>query len=254
MIRIKSEAEIAVLREGGRRLAAILDMLKRAARPGVSTASLDDLAFQKIKELGDEPALLNYQPKGAPWPYPATICSSINDEVVHGIPSADRVLKDGDVVGLDCTLKHQNLFTDAAITVPVGTISPEAQMLLEVTEKALAAGIKAVRPGNTTGDIGYAISEVAKKHGVGIIQDLCGHGVGYAVHEDPYVPNYGKRGTGAKLKAGMVIAVEPMFALGNGAVDFMPDGYTAKTADGSLTAHFEKTVVVTAKGAEILTP
>lgn len=253
MSQLKSKEEIARLGEGGRRLAQVLKAVAKAVKPGVSTAELNALAERLIRELGDLPAFLHYQPRGATWPFPAALCTSINDEIVHGIPSPEQILKDGDIVGLDLGLCHDKLYTDMAITVPVGKVKPELAKLLEVTEVALAVGIKAVRPGNTTGDIGFAIEQVAKQHGFGVVRELSGHGVGHAVHEEPNIPNYGKRGTGTKLKEGMVIAIEPMLTLGSEAVDFLPDGYTSKTADGLPAAHFEKTVAVTATGAQILT-
>lgn len=252
MIRLKTESEIALLREGGQRLAGVLAELKQAVKPGVTTRELDKLAFDLISKLGDKPAFLHYQPAGAPRPYPASLCVSVNDEVVHGIPS-DRVLKEGDVVGLDLGLNHGGWFTDSAFTVAVGEVGPSARKLIAATEEALAVAIKAVRPGNTLGDIGVAVEEVAKRNGLGVIRDLGGHGVGQKVHEEPMIPNYGKRGTGLKLKTGMVLAIEPMFTLGTEQVNFSDDGYTVTTADGSLAAHFEHTVAVTDKGASILT-
>lgn len=252
MIKLKTEAEIALLREGGKRLGQLLGALKRAVKPGVTTKQLNDLAFRLITDLGDEPSFLHYQPAGAPRPYPASLCTSVNEEVVHGIPS-ERVLVAGDIIGLDLGLKHGGLFTDSALTVPVGEVEPGVRKLLAATEEALAVGIKAVRPGNTLGDIGAAIEEVAKRNGLGIVRDLAGHGVGHHVHEAPFVPNYGKRGTGLTLKAGMVLALEPMFTLGAEQVNYSDDGYTVITADGSLAAHFEHTVAVTDHGAEILT-
>lgn len=261
MIRLKTETEIALLREGGQRLAGVLAELKKAVKPGVTTRELDSLALDLISKLGDKPAFLHYQPAGAPRPYPASLCISVNDEVVHGIPS-DRVLKEGDVVGLDLGLNHAGWFTDSAITVLVsrsglkgsqGPTFSAARKLIAATEEALAVAIKTVRPGNTLGDIGAAVEEVAKRNGLGIVRNLGGHGVGQKVHEEPMIPNYGKRGTGLKLKTGMVLALEPMFTLGTERVNFAGDGYTVTTADGSLSAHFEHTVAVTDKGALILT-
>ena len=254
MITIKTKSEIEKLREGGRRLARILDEVAQAVRPGVSAAGLDALAERLTKEGGDTPAFLKYKPDGAKRPYPASLCVSVNDEVVHGIPNErEKILKEGDIVSLDMGLIHQGLITDMAVTVPVGSVDASAQKLLEVTKEALAAGIKAASAGATVGDIGFAISAVIRPHRFGIVEELAGHGVGYKVHEDPYVPNYGKRGEGAKLKAGMVLAIEPMVNEGGKAIVLLPDGYTYRTADGKRSAHFEKTIVITDGEAEILT-
>lgn len=252
MIRIKTENEIVLLREGGKRLASVLAEVAKAVKPGVSSGELDALAIKLISELGDKPSFLHYKPAGAVRPFPAALCVSINDEVVHGIPS-DRKLEEGDVVGLDLGLNHGGLFTDHAVTVPVGEVGPAEKKLIAATKEALSVAIKVARSGNTLGDIGAAIQEVAKRNGLGIVRDLGGHGVGNKVHEEPTIANYGKKGTGLKLKAGMVLALEPMFNLGVDDVDFLPDGYTVKTADGSLSAHFEHTIVITYTGAEILT-
>ncbi len=256
MITIKSKQEIAILREGGRRLAVILRAVADAVAPGVSAGSLNELAEKLVAEGGDIPAFLNYAPKGARRPFPATLCVSINDEVVHGIPNEkEKIVKEGDIVSLDLGLNHGGLFTDSALTVGVGKIDGKAEKLLEVTKKALMAGIKAVKDGATTGDVGHAVESCAKSSGTNfsIVRILAGHGVGYAVHEEPFVPNFGRRGEGTPLKAGMVIAIEPMFNEGGGEVILDKDGYTYRTRDGSRSAHFEHTVVVTAQGAEILT-
>ena len=199
------------------------------------------------------PAFLNYQPEGAKYPYPASLCVSVNDEVVHGIPSEERILKEGDIVGLDLGLKHKNLFTDMAITVPVGKIDKESAKLLDVTQRALAKGISAARGGNTVGDISHAVESEVRPHGYGIVEVLSGHGVGRSIHEDPYIPNFGKPGTGEKLVSGMVVAIEPMINLGTKNVKLDPDGYTYRTRDGSRSAHFEHTVLITNGDPEILT-
>jgi methionyl aminopeptidase len=249
---IKTDEEIATLREGGGRLAKILATLVEATKPGITGRELDKLARELIAKGDDQPSFLNYAPEGVEKPFPAALCISINDEVVHGIPD-DRILKISDIVGLDLGLSHQGLFTDMAVSVPVGEVSKEVHKLLTATEEGLRAGIEKIRPGNTLGDVGFAIEEVAKSYGLGVVRDLGGHGVGHLVHEEPHIPNFGKRGKGVKLKEGMVLAIEPMFTLGTDEVNFLPDGYMVKTADGSLAAHFEHTVVVTANGAEILT-
>lgn len=254
MITVKTEEEIALLREGGRRLARILDAVAAAARPGVSAAALDRLAQELAQEGGDRPAFLRYRPDHAPRPYPASLCVSINDEVVHGIPNErEKKLREGDIVSLDMGLIHKKLVTDMAVTVPVGKVDAAAVKLLAVTKDALAKGIRAVGPGVRTGDIGYAIESFVRPHGYGIVRELAGHGVGYAVHEDPYVPNYGRRGEGPELRPGTVIAIEPMLNEGSEKIVVDSDGYTCRTADGKRSAHFECTVAVTDRGALILT-
>ena len=189
---------------------------------------------------------------GSKRPYPATLCISINDEVVHGIPNEDRVIESGDIVSVDCGVKHDGLFTDHAVTIMVGEVSDEARKLVLAAEEALALGIKAAKPGDTVGDIGYAIESFINNR-YGIIRILSGHGVGRHIHEDPYVPNFGEPGTGAVLEPGMVIAIEPMITLGSEEVDLYNDGYTYVTKDRSLAAHFEHTVLITDSGPEILT-
>ncbi len=256
MITIKTEKDIAILREGGKRLARILAAVAEAAKPGVSTADLDALAHTLIAEGGDESAFLGYRPKGASRKYPASLCVSINDEVVHGIPNENpRTLKNGDVVSLDLGLIHEGLITDHAVTVGVGEVSAPAKQLLSVTKDALMVGIAAAEAGKTTGDIGFAIERFVHKSGsFGIVEELTGHGVGYGVHEDPFVPNYGRSGEGAPLRPGMVIAIEPMLTLGGKEIFVADDGYTIRTDDGSTAAHFEHTILITPKGpAEILT-
>lgn len=249
---IKTDKQITLLREGGKRLATILDQVIAAVKPGVTPLELDQLARELIKVGGDKPSFLGYQPDGAPKPYPTALCTSVNNAVVHGIPD-DRPLQEGDIIGVDLGIIHAGLFTDMAKTVAVGKITPELKKLLTHTEQALQAGIKKVRTGNTIGDIGAAVSAVAKKHKYGVVRELAGHGVGLAVHEEPKIPNYGKAGTGVKLQAGMVIAIEPMFNLGTAEVIFMDDGFTVLTADAKPAAHFEHTVLVTEKGSEVLT-
>ncbi|MBP6858371.1 MAG: type I methionyl aminopeptidase [Candidatus Pacebacteria bacterium] len=254
MINIKTKEDIAILREGGKRHAHILKEVAKLAKPGVHIAKLDEKAVELIREGGDTAAFLNYQPYGASRPYPATLCVSINDEIVHGIPTeGDKVLKEGDVVSIDLGLVHKKLITDGAITVAVGKIKPELEKLLATTKEALMAGIKAAKAGARVGDISAAIQQVGVANKYGIVEELAGHGVGYHVHEDPYVPNFGHAGKGELLKAGMVIAIEPMFNLGTKKIKLDADGYTYRTADGKASAHFEHTVVITEKGAEILT-
>ncbi|MEI7462851.1 MAG: type I methionyl aminopeptidase [Candidatus Taylorbacteria bacterium] len=255
MISIKTKLDIAILREGGRRHAEILRSLAAMVKPGLRSSELEDAARKMIADGGDKPALLNYLPYGAKRPYPAALCVSVNDEIVHGIPNEkDKILKEGDIVGLDLGLTHKGLITDATLTVPVGNISAELAKLLEVTKEALAAGIKAAKGGKRVGDIGNAIERVAAARGYGVVEELAGHGVGYDVHEEPYVPNYGTAGKGEVLKPGMVLAIEPMFNLGTKKIKLdKDDGYTYRTADGKASAHFEHTIVITKSGAEILT-
>lgn len=253
MIIIKTAEEIEKLREGGKRLATILYKVKEKVKPGVSTKDLDDYAFKLIEEYGDKPAFLKYRPEGASFPFPASLCVSVNDEVVHGIPSKDRILKEGDIVSIDLGLKHEGLFTDMALTVPVGEVSAGALKLIDTTRKALEIGINAAYGGNNVGDIGYAIETYVKPHKYGIVDVLSGHGVGKAIHEDPYIPNFGKKGKGAKLVKGMVVAIEPMLNNGTKNVSLDDDGYTFRTVDGKKSAHFEHTVLITDGEPEILT-
>jgi methionyl aminopeptidase len=251
---IKSQKEIEILREGGKRLAHVLDVVEAAVRPGVSTKELDAIAHSTVLEMGDTPAFLNYQPYGADFPYPGTICLSVNDEIVHGLPKHERILQEGDIIGLDMGIIHGGLITDSARTVGVGQVSEKAQKLMDTTKKALEIGISAIRLGGHIGDIGFAIEKFAKPFKYGIVRELGGHGVGKQVHEDPYIPNYGtKKGVGAKIKPGMVIAIEPMLNEGKRGIVLDKDGYTYRTADRSLSAHFEHTVAITKDGAEVLT-
>lgn len=250
---IKTKEEIERLRVAGKHLAQVLQKVKEKVVPGVSTKELDLYAEKLIRELGDTPAFLNYRPVGARTPFPATLCVSINDEVVHGIPKANRILKEGDIISIDLGLNHEGVFTDHAMTLPVGEVSEPIKKLLEVTEKALSAGIAAAQPGFCVGDIGAAIEGYVKPHKYGIVDILAGHGVGRYIHEDPYIPNFGKPGTGAKLVPGMVIAIEPMLNMGTKNVFLDDDDWTFKTSDGKRSAHFEHTVLITEDGPEILT-
>lgn len=253
MIIIKTAEEIKTLREGGRRLATILNKVKDMVAPGVSTKDLDLYAERLVREGGDKPAFLNYKPDGAPTPFPASLCVSINDEVVHGIPKKNKVLKEGDIVSLDLGLNHVGMFTDMAITVPVGKVSKKLEKLLFVAQEALRRGIQSAQPGFKVGDIGSAVESYVRPHKFGIVEVLAGHGVGRAIHEDPYIPNFGRAGTGEELRPGMVIAIEPMLNLGTKNVVLERDGYTFRTADGRPSAHFEHTILITDKGSEILT-
>ena len=254
MIIIKTPEEIKIIRAGCKNLAIVLHKVKEKVAPGVSTKDLDIYAEKIIREMGDQPAFLNYCPEGASTPFPATLCVSVNDEVVHGIPSNNRILKEGDIVSLDLGTKHKGLFTDMALTVPVGEVGEKNLKLLQTTEKALQVGIDAAQAGNTVGDIGYAIEKFVHAQGkYGIVEVLAGHGVGRAIHEDPFIPNFGKKGKGAKLVPGMIIAIEPMVNLGTKNVTIDEDDWTFRTADRKNSAHFEHTILITEGEPEILT-
>ena len=251
---IANDTERANLIEGGKRLAAVLEALRAKIAPGVTAEELDDLAEQLIREGGDEPCFLGYTPEGARRPYPATLCVSINDEVVHGIPNESvKVLKEGDIVGLDLGLTHNGIIVDAAITVPVGKVDEETKKLLVATERALAAGIAKAVPGNHMGDISNAIQKEIESAGFKVVKELGGHGVGDLVHEEPFIPNFGRPGEGELLEEGMVLALEPISTAGKAAVTLAPDGYTYRTKDGSRSAHFEHTILLEATGARIIT-
>ncbi len=252
-ITIKSPEEIAVLREGGRRLAQILNAVVEVARPGVTTLELDMQGERLMRDAGGLPSFKGYRIKDAAVPYPCSICVSVNDEVVHAIPRRNRVLREGDVVGIDVGMWWGELCTDMAVTIGVGKVSLEAERLIVATREALEMSIRTVRPGAHVGDIGAVIQRHLEKERLGIIRDLAGHGVGYEVHEEPLIPNYGKAGSGPELVEGMVIAIEPMATLGDWRVTLADDEWTFRTADGSIAAHFEHTVAVTGEGAEVLT-
>ncbi len=269
-VSLKKAEEIEILREGGRRLSAVLRNVVRAVRPGVSTAELDSVAERGIHEAGGVPVFKGYRIEGTRAPFPASICTSVNNEVVHGIPRKDRVLQGGDIISIDIGMRwpvvpkdagqsmrqrsHSGLVTDMAITVGVGKVSEDALRLMRVTEEALELGIREVRPGVHIGDIGNAIGKHLRSHGCGVIRDLAGHGVGYELHEEPLIPNYGALRTGEELLEGMVLAIEPMATLGGAAIALDDDEWTFRTKDGTLAAHFEKTIAVTRSGSEILTP
>ncbi len=251
-VTIKTSEEIVKLRKCGKVLARLLRHLKENTKPGISTGEIDSMAHDYILSNGCDPVLLNYQPYGANYPYPATLCISLNDEIVHGIPSDNRIIQNGDIVSYDCTIGYEGMITDSAISFAVGELSEDELQLLDVTKAALKEGIKAAQPGKYISDISKAIEQsIPKKYGITKI--FSGHGVGYKVHEEPYIPNYYDGVKGVKLKPGMVLAIEPMVTLGSDDADFLDDGYTAVTADGSKAAHFEHTVVITESGCEVLT-
>lgn len=249
---IKTPEQIEKIREGGKILAKVLKEVSKKVKPGISTYELDKYAHDLIKKEGGKPAFLNYKPHGARTAFPATLCTSVNNEIVHGIPSRGKILKEGDIISLDIGMEYKGCFTDHAVTVPVGKISKRDKELLDDTKKALEVGIWAARGGDTVGDIGHAIETfVYKKYG--IVRELAGHGVGKEIHEDPYVPNYGKPGKGQKLIPGMIIAIEPMLNIGSAHIITASDDWTIKTLDGSRSAHFEHTILITEGEAEILT-
>ncbi len=249
-IRLKSPEEIAIMRQAGRINALALQAVREAIRPGVSTAELDAIAEEVLRKHGARPAFKGYP---GPYPFPATITVSINEELVHGIPREDRIIQEGDLVSIDCGAIYRGFVADAAFTVGVGEISPLAQKLLKVTEEALYRGIRQARPGKRTGDISAAIQEYVESHGFHVVKEYTGHGIGRWMHEDPAVPNFGEPGTGELLRPGMVLALEPMVLVGTDETYVLDDQWTVVSADGSLTAHFEHTVAVTEFGPQILT-
>ncbi len=255
MITKKTNEEIAVLREAGNILAGMLQKLVAEAQPGVSTQHLNDVAMQLCEASGAEPILYGYKPDFAPMPYPAAICTSVNDVVQHGIPLADEILEEGDVINIDMSIGYKGMVVDSGLTVPVGAVDQKAIELMAVTKGALAAGIAAAKPGNHIGDISAAVQTYAEKRNMGVVHALCGHGVGYSLHEEPQIPNVGKAGTGPLIEVGHVYAIEPILNEGSPEVVFDDegDGYRVFSEDGSRSAHFEHTVVITEQGAEILT-
>lgn len=239
----RTKEEKAGLIEAGRRFGIILQKVAEAAKPGVSTLELDTLSESLIREGGDVPAFKGYRPEGAGRSYPATICISVNDDVVHGIPGP-RILKEGDIVSLDLGLTHDGYIMDSAVTVPVGKVSEEAQELMRATQASLEAAIQAARPGARVGDISYATEQAFKGTGFSVVKLLGGHGVGKEVHEEPFIANAGHPGTGPEIVVGMVLALEPIANAGKAGVFIAPDGWTYRTKDGSLSAHFEHTILV----------
>jgi methionyl aminopeptidase len=249
---VSGEKEIDALVDGGKKLAQILVEVAKIVRPGIATIELDRLAEKLIREAGGEPSFKNYKTRGAKSAYPASLCVSVNDEIVHAIPGA-KVLIKGDIVGLDIGMQYKGFFTDMAITVGVGSINKENKKLIDTTRRALEIGIAKVRPGGRIGDIGAAIQGYAEGEGFGVVRELVGHGVGRAVHEDPEVPNWGRHGTGPEIVEGMVLALEPMITIGSPRVKVSPDGWTWSTESGKNSAHFEHTILITRRGAKILT-
>jgi len=250
MISIKSTEEIDILRIGGAKLAKILDMVIARIEPGVKAIDLDSYAEELILEAGGRPSFKGHEG------FPATLCVSVNEAVVHGVPHSDLILKEGDIVGVDIGMQwraEKGMYTDMARTVAVGAISKEGEKLIKITEKSFNKALKAVKPGAYVGDIGYVVQKYVESHGFSVVRCLSGHGVGYKVHESPKIPNYGKKGTGEMLKAGMVLAIEPMVCAGDYELETLDDGWTAVSRDKCMTAHHENTIFVTSRGAEILT-
>jgi methionyl aminopeptidase len=253
MVTIKRPEEVARMRHAGAILADVLGVLAAELRPALSTIELDEIAERMIRDAGAIPSFLGYGGSRGTIPFPGSICVSINDEVVHGIPSGERRLRVGDVVGLDIGCIWQGWHADTARTFAIGQPSERVARLIDATRRGMEAGIAAALPGSRLGDVGAAIEAVAHEHGYGIVRPFVGHGIGTAMHEDPQVPNYGRPGTGMRIEAGMCFAIEPMFTLGGDDVALLDDGWTVVTADGSISAHFEDTIAVTPSGPEVLT-
>jgi methionyl aminopeptidase len=248
MINCKSHAELDKMRRSGQTVREVLEAVKAKVAPGVSTMDLEHVAENKIRELGAKPAFKGY------YDYPCVLCTSVNEEIIHGIPSAKRVLKAGDIVSIDCGVVLDGYYGDSAITVPVGgVLAPELKKLLDVTEASLKRAIEEVRLGKTVGDVGAAVQEYVEANGFSVVRDFVGHGIGTRLHEEPQVPNYGTRGHGTRLREGMVLAIEPMVNIGKPGARVLEDKWTAVTEDGSYSAHFEHCVAVTRNGPLVLT-
>lgn len=247
MIILKTEKEIEIMKQAGKILAQTMGELEKMVRPGITTNELDKAAEGLVLKLGAGGCSF----KGY-LGYPNCLCASVNEVIVHGIPS-DRQLKEGDILSLDLGVLYQGFHSDMAITVPIGKVSPILSKLIKTTRKSLDIAIKEAKPGKTFGDIGYSVEKYAKKNGFDVVRELCGHGIGRNLHEDPMIPNYGKKNTGEEIKEGMVFAIEPMLIMGDWRIRKAKDGYGFESADNSLSAHFEHTVAITKKGAEILT-
>lgn len=247
MIKIKSQEEIDLMREAGRITRDTLKVVENSIRVGISTKELDKIAYDYIKSQGATPSFKNY------GGFPGSICASVNDTIVHGIPSNNIILKEGDIISIDCGAKYKGYHGDAARTFPVGKIDAKVKKLIKVTEQSFFEGIKDLKSGAFVGDISHRIQTFVEKNGYSIVRELVGHGVGSHLHEDPMVPNYGKAGSGPRLNANAVIAIEPMVNMGDKNVVFMSDGWTCRTRDGLPSAHYENTVLITESGVEILT-
>lgn len=246
MISIKTIEEIEIMKKAGEKLAFVMKQIRKEVKPGVSTEKLDQLAEKLILSEGSKPAFKNY--KG----FPASLCVSLNDEIVHGVPS-ERVIREGDLASLDLGLLYDGYASDMATTLAVGSVDPEVNRLIRVTKKSLKRAIARMKPNKFLGDVSCAVQNYVESQGFEVVRDLCGHGIGKRVHEDPDIPNWGQRHKGPKLKVGMVFAIEPMVVMGKPSIKLAKDGLTFKTGDGSLSAHFEHTVAITKKGPLILT-
>jgi methionyl aminopeptidase len=248
MINCKSHAELDKMRRSGIILRQVLNTVKAMVAPGVSTMDLERVADEKIRESGAKPAFKGY------YDYPCVLCTSVNNEIIHGIPSEKRIMKEGDILSIDCGVVLDGYYSDSALTVPVGhTLAPELKKLLEVTEVSLRKAIAEVKLGKTVGDIGAAVQEYVEANGFSVVREFVGHGIGTRMHEEPQVPNYGVRGHGTRLREGMVLAIEPMVNIGKPGTRVLEDKWTAVTEDGSYSAHFEHTVAVTRNGPRVLT-
>jgi methionyl aminopeptidase len=246
VVRPKTEEELIIMREAGRMLGEVLAGLADMVEPGISTKELDVWAEKKIRSFGAVPTFKGY------GGFPATLCTSVNEAVVHGIPSKRQKLREGDIIGIDCGVTYMGYVSDSAITLMVGEVEPRTRKLVEVTKQSLDAAIRAARVGNTLGDIGHAVQSLVESHGFSVVRDLTGHGVGRELHEPPQVLNYGRPGTGMRIPAGMTIAIEPMINMGTWKVKTLKDGWTVVTADGLPSAHFEHTIAIHRRGVEIL--
>lgn len=253
MIPIKTQEEIKVMREGGKILSSVMSEVVKSVKVGISTLELDQIAFNLIKKNGGEPAFLNYRPEKKSQPYPASLCVSANCKIVHGVPNKNEIIKEGDVVSVDLGVKYKGMITDMAYTVAVGDVDEKTKRLIETTKKALKKGIEKCVVGGHVGDIGNAVENTAKSGGFGVFRELVGHGVGKELHEEPMIPNFGERGSRQEIKEGMVFAIEPMLGTGSEKIVMDSDGFTYKTSDDSISAHFEHTVLITKDGPEILT-
>jgi methionyl aminopeptidase len=247
MINCRSQAELDKMRRSGVVLRQVLSAVRSMVAPGVSTMELERAAEDKIRELGAKPAFKGY------YDYPCVLCTSVNNEIIHGIPSEKRILKEGDILSIDCGVVLDGYYSDSAVTVPVGTLAPELKKLLDVTETSLKKAIAEVKLGKTVGDIGAVVQEYVEANGFSVVREFVGHGIGTRMHEDPQVPNFGTHGHGIRLREGMVLAIEPMVNMGKPGTRTLNDKWTAVTEDGSYSAHFEHTVAVTRNGPLVLT-
>lgn len=250
---INNPKQLEILRQSGKILAEVLDIVVQNAKAGVSSLDLDVIAEREIEKRGAKPSFKNFRGRKDEAPFPASLCVSINHEIVHGLPTKEKILQEGDIVGLDLGVEYQGMYTDMAVTVGVGKISPENQKIITATKQALDNALAQVKAGNTTGDIGFAIESTAKKFGFAVVRELVGHGVGAAVHEDPEVPCFGEKGKGTKLIEGLVLAIEPMLVEGDWKIHVALDNWTIETSDRLLAAHKEHTVLVTKTGYELIT-